>query len=271
MRSRSTSRVVPGVAVTIAASWPASRLSRRRLAGVGPAGDDHCHALGQQPSLAARAAQRRKLASGHFEPAWSAASDSASISSSAKSIAASTWARSSLSVWPSERTRRGELTVERAHRGARCSFGSGIDQVGDGFGLRQIELAIKVGALRELARLRASRAELEQPADQGLDQHRAAVPVQLEYVLAGIGVRRREVQRQAVIDRLAVAAAKLCRGGDPRRRQRAEQAGGDLAPWPAPEMRTLGDVAAATTGGVAAAHDAVSLTAWRAARPRCGG
>ena len=55
----------------------------------------------------------------------------------------------------------GELPLQRAHRRARRLARAGVDEVRDGLGLRQIELVVEEGALRELAGLRAPRAELE--------------------------------------------------------------------------------------------------------------
>jgi hypothetical protein len=84
----------------------------------------------------------------------------------------------------------------------------GIDQVGHGLGLGQVELAVEKGAQRELARLRqaqvARRAEFEAARQQQLQHHRAAVGLQFEHVLAGVGIRRGEEQGQAVVDRRAL-------------------------------------------------------------------
>ena len=109
----------------------------------------------------------------------------------------------------------GELPLQRAHGRARRLARAGIDQVGDGLGLGQIELVVEEGALRELAGQGAARAELQRARDEGLDHERAAVAVQLEHVLAGVGVRGREEEREPRIDRLAAAhrgSARRSRG-----------------------------------------------------------
>ena len=58
----------------------------------------------------------------------------------------------------------GELALQRAHGGARGFARAGIDEVGDGFGLRQVDLVVVKGALGEFARARAARAELQRSA-----------------------------------------------------------------------------------------------------------
>ena len=79
-----------------------------------------------------------------------------------------------------------ELALQRAHRGARGFARAGVDEIGDGFGLRQIDLVVVERALGEFAGPRAACAELEAAFDQRLDDHRPAVTLQLEHVLAGV-------------------------------------------------------------------------------------
>ena len=138
-----------------------------------------------------------------------------SISSSGKSSVASTSMRSSISASASASISLRERAVERARGRARRRFGAGVDQVGDGFGLGQVELVVEEGALGEFARpgdAQARRARpvrrridrgggLEAAREQQLQHDRAAVRLQLEHVFAGVRVRRREVERQALIDR----------------------------------------------------------------------
>ena len=76
-----------------------------------------------------------------------------SISSSGKSSVASTSRRSSTSASRERVDLARERAVERARRRARRRFGAGVDQVGDGFGLREVELVVEEGALGELAGL----------------------------------------------------------------------------------------------------------------------
>ena len=58
----------------------------------------------------------------------------------------------------------GELALQRAHGGARGLARAGIDEIRDGFGLREIDLVVEKRALREFAGPRAARAELQQRA-----------------------------------------------------------------------------------------------------------
>ena len=95
----------------------------------------------------------------------------------------------------------GELALQRAHRRARRLARAGVDQIRDRLGLRQIQLVVEEGALREFPGLRAACAELERAPDQRLHHHRAAVAVQLEHVLAGVGVRRGKEERKPRIER----------------------------------------------------------------------
>ena len=75
--------------------------------------------------------------------------------------------------------------------------------------------------------------------------------VQLQHVLAGVGVRRRKEQRQAGIERLALRVEKAREGGAARRGQLPAQEDAELGTF-GPEMRTMpmpprpGGVAAAT-------------------------
>ncbi len=134
---------------------------------------------------------------------------------------------------------RREFALERSQRGARGRFAAGVDEIGDRLGLRQVQLVVQVGALRELTRLRAARTELERRARSALDQQRAAVAVQFEHGLAGVGMRRREIQRQPFIERCAVGAqetralrvARLAAAGRATPRRSRGACG--------PEMRTM--------------------------------
>ena len=106
-----------------------------------------------------------------------------------------------------------ELARQRTRGRARSGLGAGVDQVGHGLGLRQVELAVEERARRELAGLgRSQRAQVfasggsrgsgfEAAHHQKLQHHGATVRVQLEHVLAGVRVRRGKVQRQALVDR----------------------------------------------------------------------
>src|SRR5882762_4348653 len=57
-----------------------------------------------------------------------------------------------------------------------------------------------------------ARAELHGARDQRVDHHRPAVAVQLQDVLAGVGMRRGKEQRQARVDRLVLRVQKARKG-----------------------------------------------------------
>ena len=119
--------------------------------------------------------------------------------------------RSSTSVAASASISLRERAVERARCRARRRLGARVDQVGDGLGLREVELVVEEGALGELARpamRRSGQARLarrivtlarglEAAREQQLQHDRAAVRLQLEDVFAGVRMRRRKEDRQA--------------------------------------------------------------------------
>jgi hypothetical protein len=119
--------------------------------------------------------------------------------------------------------RRGELPLQAADGAARGRLGSRLDEVRDRLGLREIEPVVEERAARELARLREARAELEAPAQQELQHDRAAVTLQLEDVLAGVGMRRRKIERDPVVDRPTCGVAKARARRAARLRQLSEQ------------------------------------------------
>ena len=90
--------------------------------------------------------------------------------------------------------RRGERALELIHRRARLERRDGVDQIGDGLGLHEIEPAVEVRAQRELARLGQPRAGRHRQFDDAPQQQRAAVPADLDDVVARVGVRRGETR-----------------------------------------------------------------------------
>ena len=169
-----------------------------------------------------------------------------------------------------------------------------FDQVRDRLRLGKVELVIEEGALGELAGLCAARAEFEGALHQRLQHHGPAVALQLQHVLAGVGVRGREVQHEPGIERRAGRVEEAREGGAARRRQLARRTV-PICGTCGPEMRTMpmpprpGGVAAATMVSVrvmnrlcrsvrllrwpAASGSAVRLSwrAWPRPPPRCGG
>ena len=112
---------------------------------------------------------------------------------------------------------RARARISGRCRARRC-LGARVDQVGDGFGLREVELVVEESALGELARrgdaqsgqaLLARRIVtlargLEAARDQQLQHDRATVRLELEDVFAGVRMRRREEDRQTAVDGVAI-------------------------------------------------------------------
>ena len=83
-------------------------------------------------------------------------------------------------------------------------------------------LSLRKARSREFAGARAARAEREAAFDQAFDHHRSAMPLQLEHVFAGVGMRAREKQRDADVDGTAGVVEKRRERGEARLRQLAE-------------------------------------------------
>ena len=112
----------------------------------------------------------------------------------------------------------GERAGQAAPGRARCGLGAGVDQVGHGFGLGQVQLVVQEGALGELTRAGQAQVwaaglagagvqlsgRLQAAGQQQLQHHRATVGLQFQHILTGVGVRRGEPQRQALVDNLAI-------------------------------------------------------------------
>ena len=95
--------------------------------------------------------------------------------------------------FPADRT--GDLTG-----GVRCGVGGlGIDEIDDGFCLRQIHPAVQKRAAGELARPCLPEARRKQRFQSRGQRRRRAVALDLRGILAGVGVRRAGNERHAVI------------------------------------------------------------------------
>src|ERR1700730_5586584 len=111
-----------------------------------------------------------------------------------------------------------KLAVELAQRLTALRLGLGRGEIGDGFGLQQIELAVEKGPAGKLAGLREAESETGQrPHDRG--EHRAtAVQMQLGDILPRSAVRPREPQDQPVVEPLSGRGIdKPCPASEPRR------------------------------------------------------
>src|SRR5262249_3615066 len=103
----------------------------------------------------------------------------------------------------------GEFTLERTQRRTRCLRRRGIDEIGDGFCLCQVELVIQECTLGELTGLRQPRTKLHTALDQQVHDQRAAVALQLKQILAGVGTWRRKEQRDPFVDELVLRVTEF--------------------------------------------------------------
>ena len=88
--------------------------------------------------------------------------------------------------------RRRQRALELIHRRARLKRRDRVDEIGDRLRLHEIDPAVEVRAQRELAGLGEPRARAHRELDDALEQHRAAVPADLDDVVARVGMRRLE-------------------------------------------------------------------------------
>ena len=160
----------------------------------------------------------------------------------------------------------GELAGERAQRRAGRFARRRVDEIGDPFGLREIELALEERAAREFARLGEARAGVEAGVEQRLHHDRAAVALQLQHRLAGIGMRRREVESDALVD---ASPANRSEGRQPRLGQAAEDRSRDPRHF-GPETRTT-PIPPRPAGVAIAAMVSGSRTRCAAQRLACAG
>ena len=103
-----------------------------------------------------------------------------------------------------------EFAFQCTPRRARRAHVAGGDQVGDRFGLGEIELAVAERTFAVFARSRHPCAEFATACEQLLQQDRAAVGLQFDHVLAGVAGGCGEIQRDAIIDGVATAFAEAC-------------------------------------------------------------
>ena len=127
-----------------------------------------------------------------------------------------------------------------------------VDQVADGFGLYQVQLAVEHGAAGEFSGVGGAGACGMQRRQQLGGHEQAAMAAELDQVLTGVARRRREDEVEAPVDRRAVTATKAD--------NRAARAGNAVNPAmtlaatsnaPAPESRIT--ASAARPGAVASA------------------
>jgi hypothetical protein len=92
---------------------------------------------------------------------------------------------------------------------ARGALGARMDEVEDGLGLGQIHLVVQKGAFGEFAGLGLARAGGKEGVEDALGGLRAAVALDFDGILAGIGVRRAENQQRASSSTSPVAGWRI--------------------------------------------------------------
>src|SRR5579859_7074131 len=155
----------------------------------------------------------------------------------------------------------GELPTERAHRTARGLLARRVDEIRDSLRLCEVESTFQKRTPREFAGFGQSRARVQAGRKQHMHYHGAAVPLQLEHFLAGVGMWCQEIERDAFVDRLAGRIAKTRERGRPRWRDSADDSFSDAG---GERSREAHDANAAPASGRCYRSDRVAcrLTAW---------
>jgi hypothetical protein len=99
----------------------------------------------------------------------------------------------------------GELAGQLFAGGGERQFGAGVDEVGHGFGLGEVQTAIEEGAPCELAGSGEASAIFEEGFQDKAGREQAAMTTDFHSVLAGEGARGAKDREQYLIHVLAVA------------------------------------------------------------------
>mmetsp|Transcript_32493 Transcript_32493/g.76308 ORF Transcript_32493/g.76308 Transcript_32493/m.76308 type:complete len:400 (-) Transcript_32493:129-1328(-) len=197
---------------------PGQRIEQRALADVGLAGEHHLQAVAQQGALAGAGLDGAQLRRQAVEP-----SEGIGLLEEVDFFLGEVERGFHQHAQLDELVaQHADLLAQRAAEGpARAAgggFSAGVDQVGHGLGLGQVELAVQEGALGELSRLGQPQVDtgLDDPRQQQLHHHGAPVGLQLQHMLAGVGMRGRKVQREALVDGGALGVAERPVGRFPR-------------------------------------------------------
>ena len=91
----------------------------------------------------------------------------------------------------------------------RIARGLGVDEVNDGFGLREIHASVEKGALGELTRRCLPRAEGEESFQRGAQHDGRAMALKLCGVLAGVASRRAGERAETEIERPSLLVEQL--------------------------------------------------------------
>lgn len=205
MCSRSTSRVVPAISVTMADSRPARALSRLDLPCVGTTGDHHLHPFPQQGPLFGFTAHTVQLSHDGVEIACHLA-----VGEKIDLLVREVDGGFHIDAQPDQALHQlldfaGELPLQGVHGAAGGLLAGRFNQIGDGLGLGQIQFVVHEGAFAELAGTgRAQPLYLQDTAHQHVHDDGATVTLQLQHIFSGEAVGGLEKQGYALIQRLAL-------------------------------------------------------------------
>ena len=203
------------------------RVEQAGLAGVRAAGDHHRHTVAQQCALPGRALHLGQVRADGFQLAQHVAIGE-EIDLLLGKVDGGLHIDAQLDQLLAQLVHAPrEFTLQRAQGIARRLGRAGLDQVGDGLGLRQVQLVVKEGALAELARSRLPRAQGQAAVQQQIEHHRPAMPLQFQHILAGERMRAGEEQQDALVQHLALGVAPGTVMGVARARRAAAQRLGD--------------------------------------------
>jgi len=107
-----------------------------------------------------------------------------------------------------------EFAVELAAGGTKGAIGTGTDEVGDGFGLGEIEFAVDEGGTGEFSRFGSTTAAGKEVVENALDEEGIAVAGDFEEVFAGVGGRGREAGEDYLVESFASEGVIGAEGGD---------------------------------------------------------
>ncbi|MNR08004.1 hypothetical protein D3C85_1241400 [compost metagenome] len=79
----------------------------------------------------------------------------------------------------------GKRALQRAQCVARGLCRTGLDKVGDGLGLRQVELIVEERAFAEFTRPGQSAAQLQAALQQHIQDYRSTVALEFQHIFAG--------------------------------------------------------------------------------------
>ena len=200
MRSVTRSRVVPGVAVTMARSRSTSRLKSELLPALGR---PTIASVSPSCTMRPRANEASSAASGGIE-LGDAASDLGlrrDVDIVFGKVDAGFEQRDQFDQGLLHgRDAAAERAAHLAGGLARLGERLRVDQVADRLGLRQVELAGEKCALSEFAGLGQPRAQLERAPQQQIEHHRRSVRGNLYEVFAGVGIGRGEQGDHRLVD-----------------------------------------------------------------------